>query len=205
MYSVQERDIDYVLQDLQEKGIETEDLRLSLLDHICCIAENELQQGDDFYTFYHANIQRFYTKHLREIEEEYQLLLLFKNYYQMKKLLYTSGAFLLMSLLSTSVFNLMHWPGRNIVSVVTVFIFCFLFIPLLCITLLKKYKGFHYGTPVSLGAISIVLFTIALVCKMMHWPGGGILLVISLLSMLCSVGVLLYKLYVQPRRMIKQK
>ena len=49
MVSVSEKQLDFILNDIVAHGIETEDLQENLLDHICCIVENEMNTGDDFY------------------------------------------------------------------------------------------------------------------------------------------------------------
>ena len=83
--------MDWILDDIRRRGIETEDLQANLLDHICCIIESELEENGDFGQFYSSVITRFYKHELIEVEEETQSLLLFKNYYTMKKIMMTSG------------------------------------------------------------------------------------------------------------------
>ena len=43
MYCITEQQIEYILNDIRRNGIETEDLQLNLLDHICCMAEHNLK------------------------------------------------------------------------------------------------------------------------------------------------------------------
>ena len=75
MYSISDQQIDLILQDLDANGIETESLRQDLLDHICIIIEQNLEEGGDFDQFYAATVKTFYKKELREIEEERHFLL----------------------------------------------------------------------------------------------------------------------------------
>jgi len=93
MYTLSEQQIDFILNDIKSRGVVMEDLQLNLLDHICCIVENELNLDDDFDQFYQDIIPRFFKKELKEIEEETILLLTFKNYYTMKKIMLISGIF----------------------------------------------------------------------------------------------------------------
>lgn len=88
MYRVSDEQIEFILDDIKKRGIEMEDLQLNLLDHICCILEKELNEEEDFNKKYNETIKQFFKKELREIEEETKLLTRFKNYYQMKRLLY---------------------------------------------------------------------------------------------------------------------
>lgn len=88
MYLVSDEQIEFILDDIKKRGIEMEDLQLNLLDHICCILEKELNEDDDFNKKYNETIKQFFKSELSEIEEETKLLIRFKNYYQMKRLLY---------------------------------------------------------------------------------------------------------------------
>jgi hypothetical protein len=90
MYCITDEQIEYILNDIRRNGVEMEDLQLNLLDHICCIMEQELKETDDFEQFYLKTVRRFYNTELREIEEETINLLTFKNYYAMKKTMIVS-------------------------------------------------------------------------------------------------------------------
>ncbi len=75
MYSISDEQIDFILRDLSANGIGTESLRQDLLDHICVIIEQDLDEDGDFDQFYAATVKTFYRKELREIEEETSFLL----------------------------------------------------------------------------------------------------------------------------------
>jgi len=79
MYSISDQQIDFILRDLEEGGIGTESLRYDLLDHICVIIEENLQEGEDFEQFYRSAVKTFYRQELREIEEETVLLMTLKH------------------------------------------------------------------------------------------------------------------------------
>ena len=68
MHNVTDEQIDFILDDIAKKGIRTEDVRYNILDHVCCIIENEMPAGANFYEFYKNTIARFYKKQLKEIE-----------------------------------------------------------------------------------------------------------------------------------------
>ena len=85
MYSINDEQIDYILNDIRRRGVEMEDLQYNLLDHICCIIEQNLESGGNFEDFYNKTIPKFFKHELWEIEEETILLLTYKNYYTMKK------------------------------------------------------------------------------------------------------------------------
>ena len=43
MYLLSDKQIDHILSDIRRRGVEMEDLQYNLLDHICCILEQELE------------------------------------------------------------------------------------------------------------------------------------------------------------------
>ena len=52
MYRITDENIDFILKDLNKRGIQTESLQLNLLDHICILIEENLEEGADFHQFY---------------------------------------------------------------------------------------------------------------------------------------------------------
>src|SRR4051812_28569791 len=92
MYKVSDDQVDFILGEIRRHGVEIEDLQFNLLDHMCCIIENEMSETDDFDTFFDALLPRFFRSNLREVQEETTLLLTFKHFYAMKKTINISGA-----------------------------------------------------------------------------------------------------------------
>src|SRR5258708_9386644 len=64
-----------MLTDLRQRGIETESMCMNLLDHICILIENNLEEDGDFERFYATVIPSFYKEELRELEDEALLLM----------------------------------------------------------------------------------------------------------------------------------
>jgi hypothetical protein len=62
--------VDYILNDIRAHGIRLEDLQDNLLDHICILVEQRLEEGGDFGELYAAIIPSFYRNELYELEEE---------------------------------------------------------------------------------------------------------------------------------------
>ena len=75
MYQLSDQQIDLILADLHERGIETESMRMNLLDHICILIEENLSEGGDFDRSYATTIRSFYKEELRELEDEARLLM----------------------------------------------------------------------------------------------------------------------------------
>jgi hypothetical protein len=80
MYSITEQQIDFILADIDKRGIKLEGLQDELVDHICIIIEQNLEEDEDFERFYLQSIQTFYKQELREIETETIFLLACKQH-----------------------------------------------------------------------------------------------------------------------------
>jgi hypothetical protein len=85
MYSISDQQIDFILSDLHSKGIKIEGLQSNLLDHICILIEQNLEQDEDFEQYYSTTLKTFYQKELREIEEETLFLLRYKNHLRLSR------------------------------------------------------------------------------------------------------------------------
>jgi len=79
MYSLSEQQLDFILSDINARGVRLESLQYDLLDHICVIIEQKLEKEEDFDQCYEATISAFYRQELREIEEETIFLLARRN------------------------------------------------------------------------------------------------------------------------------
>ncbi len=176
MYCLSDEQIDYILNDIRRNGVEMEDLQLNLLDHICCIIEQELKEDDDFEQFYRQTVKRFYRTSLREIEEETIDLLTFKNYYAMKKALIVSGASSVTAFIAGSLFKFMYWPGASILLTLGIVSFSLLFLPLLFILKSREVKAVSDKFVIAIGILVGIMFSLAILFIMMHWPGANILL-----------------------------
>src|SRR5258708_3020073 len=113
MYTINDQQIDFILNDLHERGITLESMQQNLLDHICILIEENLEEGGDFGLFYASVIRDFYKHELRELEEETLFLLNYKNNHPMKKAMMLSGAFSVAAFVTGSFFKIIHSPFTN--------------------------------------------------------------------------------------------
>lgn len=184
MYSISEQQIDFILKDLRREGIELEDLQLNLLDHICCIIEQELEENGDFESFYQQLKPRFYKKHLLELEEETYSLLTFKHYYTMKKTMIVSGLAAAFVLSSGIAFKFLYWNGASFLIVTGIFLLSFIFLPLYFILRIKETNESRNKVVLGIGSLICISISLAILFKVMHWPGANMLGLISLGSTL---------------------
>ena len=170
MYCISEAQIEYILNDIRRNGVEMEDLQLNLLDHVCCIIEQNLKDGDDFEGFYKNTIKQFYKKELREIEEETITILTFKNYYAMKKVMIISGAISAAAFITGSFFKIMVWPGSGGCFFLAIYLMGFLFLPLMLILKTKEEGPKQDKITLALGVLVGLSFCISVLGSWLHWP-----------------------------------
>lgn len=175
MYCISDEQIYFILNDIRRNGVETEDLQLNLLDHICCIIEQNLEEGGDFEGFYQQTIKQFYSQNLHEIEEEAALLLTFKNYYVMKKVLITTGTFSAATFVMGSIFKAMHWPGAGFMLCMAIVVTSFLFLPLFFVLKNKEVKTSREKLVLASGTLTGMLYALSVLFAIQHWPGVRIL------------------------------
>ena len=180
MYEITKQDVDFILDDIRRNGIEIDELQQNLLDHLCCVIEQEMPPESDFREFYRSIIPRFFKRELREIQDETELLLTFKHYYAMKKTMIYSGAIASAIFLMGSIFKLMHWPGAGIMLVLGIGILSLLFLPLLFILKVKEEKSTKDKMIIGIATLFGVLISLATLFKVQHWPGSRALWLSSL-------------------------
>lgn len=173
MYTVTDEQIEYILSDIKQNGVETEDLQLNLLDHICCILEQEVKGSADFEQCYKQTVKRFYKRDLAEIEEETRQLLTFKNYYAMKRLMIVSGAVSASAFILGSLFKTMFWQGAGFLLMAGVLMLSFIFLPMLVLLKTREADSFRNKVVLALGALVGVLYSLSTLFAMMHWPGAS--------------------------------
>lgn len=184
MYCLSEKQIDFILDDIRRNGVELEDLQSNLLDHICCIIEQELEENGDFEQFYFSTIKKFYKKELREIEEETRSLLTFKNYYVMKKTMLVSGVVAASFLTLGIILKFLHLPGAAVGIVLGIGLMSFVFLPLLFLLKIKEQKEMKNKVLIGLGTFAGILMALGILFKIMFWPGANMMALTSLLILL---------------------
>ncbi len=170
MYCLSEKQIDFILNDIRARGVEMEDLQSNLLDHICCIVEENLKEGEDFENFYRLTIPRFYQRGLWEIEEETITLLTFKNYYAMKKSMIVSGIASAFLLMSGIVLKFLQAPGASPCLVLGIVLLSLVFLPLVFTLKAREKKNVKEKVIIGLGTASASLMSLSILFKVMHWP-----------------------------------
>lgn len=184
MYKLSDKQIDFILDDIKTRGVEMESLQLSILDHVCCIIEEHLEENGDFENFYKKTIASFYKDDLWEIEEETINLLIYKNYYTMKKTMIISGIFSAVSLSTGIIFKFMYWPGAAAFIVLGILAASLIFLPLMFTIKAKEKQTVKDKFIIITGAIVSILTSLSILFKIMHWPYANIMGICSILIMI---------------------
>lgn len=181
MHSLGAVEVDFIESDLKSRGIVSEDLRDDLLDHICCIIENEITVEDNFHEYYEATLPRFFKDQLSEIQIETDNLLKFKNFYTMKKILKFSGIATVVLTVLGALFKSAHWPGAGLLIILGGFSFSIIYMPLLILLKLKDDEPKIDKVVYSFGLILAIFLSAGVLFKIMRWPYANNLMFYSTL------------------------
>lgn len=100
----------------------------------------------------------------------------------MKRSVYITGISCAILMLFGCIFKVMHWPGAGVMLVLSVFLFCFWFLP----TALKNsYELLPFKKMKTLHVVSYLVFAVCMMgvlFKVMHWPGATLFLFVGILS-----------------------
>jgi hypothetical protein len=180
MLSLTEEQIAFIENDIKVRGITSPDLSIDLLDHICCLIENELDEYRNFETVYQQTLLLFGEKGLKEIQDETNRLLTFKHYYFMNATMKISGYVSSLMILCGSLFKIQHWPGANVLILLGVFFLSVLFLPLLFILKFKSTYENNRSIVLSIiGFISSVLICSGVLFRILHWPNARMITILG--------------------------
>lgn len=120
--------INFISHDITQRGITMPALADSLVDHICCVIENDTET--DFSTAYHKAIAAFGENGLHETQQKTFILVTHKKVIIMKATMYLL-AYIAVFLCSTGLlFKMQHWPGASIMFVLGVVVLNLGFLPM---------------------------------------------------------------------------
>lgn len=179
MYSVTEEQVEFILKDIEARGVVLEDLRDNLLDHMCCIIEQEMNEKEDFKVFYESVLLRFFKDNLQEIQVETDNLIKFKNFYSMKKIMKISGIATVLFTTMGAILKTLHLPGAAINIVLGGFTFSLIFLPLLIAIKFRDEESKVDKAVFSFGFLIAMILSAGLIFKLMHWPFANVMMLSS--------------------------
>ena len=182
MYNLSDDEIDFILKDIQTHGVTAEDLQHDLLDHMCCIIENEMNEQANFFEFYLEVRVRFYQKNLSEIQEERDKLFTFKEYYVMKNTLKFTGLTSAFLTITGAVLKILHLPGAGVTIVLGGLLFSLIFLPLMIALKFRDEEKQTDKWVLSFGLLLAMGITTGMIFKLMHWPFANVLVLTGLIG-----------------------
>ena len=155
---------------LLDSGVSLDSLRVDLLDHLCCMVEQKMDNGLDFGQSLSLSIQEFGLSNLAEIQEATIHLLTLKLN-KMKKAIGFVGIFSAMAVISGVIFKVNHWLGASVLLVIGLVCTSLIVFPCMAFLKAKKGKTTMQIIAVISGYLAAILLSIATLFKIMHWPG----------------------------------
>lgn len=175
MAELSQDQVDFIAEDIRRRGIFLRGLQDDLLDHICCLIENNLGNAMDFRTAYEEVLKDFGENGLQEIQDETTYLLTHKYHDTMRKFMFGSGLTAVVSLVSGAVFKLEHWPGANTLLVFGIGLLTLFFVPLWFSLRLRESSTGRQKLLHAAALVSAILLLLSGLFKIMHWPFAGVL------------------------------
>jgi hypothetical protein len=184
-----EKHISEITTLIKAKGVEMEELLYDLVDHVCCMIEEKMEQGKNYPSALDETMSSFGNKGIRDIQEETTYLLT-KNILVMRKTMHIIGITSAIMLLLGSIFKIQHWPGAGVMYVLGAAALCLIFMPLYLTVRIKEKVGKLNTWTNVVGVISSIALCFGILFKIMHWPManmlmniGGIVLVLIFLPL----------------------
>jgi hypothetical protein len=183
MAELNPREIEILNREIEKQGLTYTQLQNELLDHLCCDIEARMDEGMEFLKAFEEVRQRLENNRIQEIQEE-TLLLINQKYRMMKKFMYILGTIAPSLLIIGAFFKLQHWPGAGVLIVLGSFLLGAVYLPVFAMVSIrdtrKKEKRVNKTLYVA-GTITGFVFITGVLFKIMHWPGAGIALLVSVI------------------------
>lgn len=175
-------DQEKVIEDFVDaQGLKIPTLRDDLIDHLCCVVENELGKGKSFEQLLEKAVMDLAPNGLADIQHKTIFLLNAKRIIILKKLMYLIGFVGSVSLTMGFAFKLLHMPYGTELSMFGFLTILLIFIPLLAIDRYKVSlsKAISVRLKIILGAVAAGITGLSGLFKLMHLQGADLLLMLG--------------------------
>ncbi|MBN1132851.1 MAG: hypothetical protein JXR52_09840 [Bacteroidales bacterium] len=177
--SVIDRNLERIRKDLILQGLTYDPLTDDLLDHVCCMIESEMESGSAFESSYDKVMSVIEPGSIPKIQHQ-TLLLLDKKFQRMKNFTYLFGLSSALVTIIGAFFKRMHWPGAGILLTVGIAMVVLVFLPLYFIINYREQTEKKNPIFGIVGYLTLFLLLAGALFKIMHWPGAGILIEVSI-------------------------
>ena len=176
--SLSDKETAFIRLEVKKCGISFSHLEDELIDHLCCLTEEYLNEGFSFEEAFKRVRKNIAFDSLKDIEIQ-TLLLINKKFRAMKTTLKISGIIGLASIIIASVFKVLHWQGAGVLLTLGFIILAFAYLPVLAFAL-KKEKLLKRKRNLALtGMIAAFLFLFSILFMIMHWAYRDYIILLS--------------------------
>ena len=168
---------------IQKSDITIKTLQDDLLDHLCCVVEKKMDNGNDFDTALQEALVELAPHGLDTIQLQTFYLLRSPKIIFMKKIMYLIGLITAGAISLGWLFTVLGWPGGYELFNYGFLGFVLLFIPLLAIDRYRVTlkKALSEKLKILIGSVSGIIVGIAFVFKFLHLQGADIVLLVGIL------------------------
>ena len=130
-------EFEYILTDLEHKGVTEKHIQLELADHIGCLVEESPLLETNFMRAYELVVSTFKLDSLGDLQRK---ILLSENlkFQAMKKSTYIFGALSAILMVTGAIFKTYHLAGAGVIILLASVLIVFVFLPMLFSSLLIK-------------------------------------------------------------------
>ncbi len=181
MAELTEKEIRRLNREIQKQGLTYTELQQELLDHLCCDVEAEMEEGLEFIKALEKVRKGMGKDRIQQIQEE-TLLLINQKYRIMKKFMYILGMIAPAMLITGTIFKIQHWPGAGVLLTLSLFLLGAIYLPVFVMVKIRdtRKEGKKVNIPMYVfGLIAGIIFIAGALFKIMHWPGAGIMIMLS--------------------------
>jgi|WetSurMetagenome_2_1015567.scaffolds.fasta_scaffold67218_2 hypothetical protein len=168
-YKLSSDEISFISDEVKKSGISFSHLEEELIDHICCMVEELVNDGYTFESALKSVKKNIGIDSLKEIEIQ-TLILINKKFNAMKKTLKISGIVGLSAIVISSILKMMHWPGAGPLLTLGFLTLLLAYLPALLLTL-KKEKILKRNMNLAyFGMAAAFVLLVSLLFSLMQWP-----------------------------------
>ena len=194
-----ETQIERIASTVNASAIASAEMKDDLIDHLCCIVEDEMSKGKEFDVAHIEAFKRLNLNGLNETQNGTLFLFKSKGWKRIDRMIYVSGIAAFAGFLLTVVMKLLNVPFASLVLMASSLVLLFLFI-LILIHLIKQVSGksmktFFFGSvvPYLFGFNGIGLFMYSAVFAVFDFPGAQVLLISSVVFI--CIALLFFKIF----------
>lgn len=188
MSNLSEKNIEFIVNKVNESTIESSEMKDDLIDHFCCAIEEEMKKGLSFEKSYELAFHKICPDGIDEIQRETVFLLSSKKNRALKLILYLSGCLTAIAV-TTSIYLTISQsrqiPGSTIFLLVSLLLLMLLFLPSILLNQYKRQVAKSFNKLMYLsGSLGLFFFMVSILFKIQHWAYGSIFLLVGILLLM---------------------